>query len=255
MPAPTLAVIKRLFALSRNKCAFPECGAPMVEESGTATGEICHIKAASPGGSRFDPKQTDGERHGASNLLLLCARHHKVVDTELRKYTVAILEALKRKHEQAGMVEITPAGAKAAKVILDSYRHIVIHSNVGQITIGSPGAIQANTLNLKTTKAKVKLLPPSGSIADDRAMLSYAKYLIDRYQQYQKADTTKSGAFKYMAIHSALKREFKGDWKLLHQSRFHELVAFLQRRVNNTRQGRINKAGGIRNFHAFGEHA
>ncbi|HEY6803760.1 MAG TPA: hypothetical protein VI306_09295 [Pyrinomonadaceae bacterium] len=45
---PTL---KKLFALSGNQCAFPECEAPIVDAaSGIIVGEICHIKARSPKG-------------------------------------------------------------------------------------------------------------------------------------------------------------------------------------------------------------
>lgn len=254
MSAPTLATTKRLFALSGNRCAFPDCTAPLVENSGTVTGEICHIRAANSGGPRFDQKQSDNERHAAANLLLLCARHHKLIDSEPEKYSTDTLEQLKRKQEQLGAIEISPATAKAAQQLLDNYLSVVIHSNYGQIAIQSPGAIQAHTVNLKTTKSTILFTPPIGSVADDRAMLSYAKYLIARYQEFQKADSQKTGGYKYMAIYNALKREFKGDWKLLSSDRFGELVTFLQRRIDNTKQGRINHANSIRNYHSYEEH-
>ena len=85
-------------------------------------------------------------------------------------------------------------------------------------------------------------------------MLSYAKYLISRYQEFQKSDARKISDFKYIAIHNALKREFKGDWNLLPAERFGELIAFLQRRVDNTKLGRINQARSIPNYHSFEEH-
>jgi hypothetical protein len=52
----------------------------------TVTAEICHIKAQSAGGPRYDPDQTDKERHGFDNLLLLCGDHHKVVDADPATY-------------------------------------------------------------------------------------------------------------------------------------------------------------------------
>lgn len=85
-------------------------------------------------------------------------------------------------------------------------------------------------------------------------MLSYGKYLVSRYQEFQKGDSQKVGDFKYIAIHNALKREFKCDWKLLPSERFEELVAFLQRRIDNTKLGRINGAKTIPNYHSFEEH-
>jgi hypothetical protein len=246
--------MKRLFALSRNSCAFPDCAAPIVEASGTVSADVCHINAASPGGPRFDASQPETERHSAGNLLLLCARHHRIVDAEPDKYTVAELRAMKRRHEQVGLIEIGPFAAKSAQALLTAYARVFVHANSGQIAVDSPGAIQANTLNLRSLKTKLVLSPPTGSIAEDRLMLSYGKYLVDRYQQYQKADSVKTDPFKYMAIHAALKREFKGDWKLMHQTGFSDVVEFLRRRIDNSRQGRINKAKGSANYHSFEEH-
>ena len=251
---PTLATVKGLFARSGNSCAFPACGVPMVEESGTVTGEICHIKAASPGGPRYDARQNEQDRHATSNLMLLCGRHHKLVDAEPSKYTVERLTQVKNLHERRGLVEITPAGTKAAAALLAKHMNVVIYSNDGQIAIHSPGAIQANTVNLKTVKAKFILAPPPGSIAAERAMMSYARYLIARYQELQKADKTKAGRFKYIAIHAALARQFKGDWKLLPTSRFREVVDFLQKRIDNTIVGRIGRARGSPLYHGFEEH-
>ena len=59
MSAPTLATIKKLFALPSNRCAFPDCNSLLVEDSGTVKGEICHIRAANPGGPRYDSKQSE----------------------------------------------------------------------------------------------------------------------------------------------------------------------------------------------------
>lgn len=254
MPAPTLIEVKRLFARSRNRCAFPNCESPITEDSGAITGEMCHIKAASPGGPRYDKTQTEAERHASSNLILLCGRHHKLIDTEPNKYTPVKIAQMKYQHEQGGIIEITPSSAKAATALLDNYTRVVVNANTGQIAIHSPGAIQANTINLKITKAKVTVAPPTGSIAENRAMMSYAKYLIDRYQKFQKADYIKTDRFKYIAIHEALKRQFKGDWKLSPTSRFDDIVVFLQKRIDNTIVGRKNKVNGSSSYHKFEEH-
>lgn len=254
MSAPTLTTIKRLFALSGNRCTFPGCDSPLVEESGTVTGEICHIYAASNGGPRPNKFLTELKRHEAANLILLCSRHHKVVDSEEEKYTPQLLQEFKRKHEESGLVEISPSTARAAKAILDDYLSVTINSNSGQIAIQSPGAVQANTINFKTIKSKVTFSPPTGSIGEDRACLAYTKYLIDRYQQYQLADSSKAGRYKYIAIYNAIKRQFKSEWKLISQTQFEELVLFLQSRIDNTKQGRINKAKQVRNYHSFEEH-
>ena len=66
---PSLPTIKRLFARSGDRCAFPRCVEVIVHES-TVVGKISHIKAANPGGPRYDPQQTAAERHGYDNLVL-----------------------------------------------------------------------------------------------------------------------------------------------------------------------------------------
>ena len=80
--------VKILFALSNNICAFPGCNSPISENSEIITGDICHIKAKSPGGPRFDSEQSDNERNSFENLILLCKRHHKIIDSDTVKYSV-----------------------------------------------------------------------------------------------------------------------------------------------------------------------
>lgn len=99
MTGPTTATIKRLFSLSRNVCAFPKCSNTLVDEnSGKVTGRICHIKARSEGGPRFDATQTNEERHGFDNLVLMCPSHHDVIDADEESYTVERLMKIKSDH-------------------------------------------------------------------------------------------------------------------------------------------------------------
>lgn len=78
MPKPSIRTIQRLYAMSGNRCAFSGCPAPIIEDSpgmaGINMGEICHIRASKAGGERYDPEQSDDERHGYENLILLCRR-------------------------------------------------------------------------------------------------------------------------------------------------------------------------------------
>ena len=64
---PTPAVIKRLFALSGNKCAYPGCHEKIVDEHGTVIGEICHIEAAEEGGERYNVNSNDEYRRSFDN--------------------------------------------------------------------------------------------------------------------------------------------------------------------------------------------
>jgi hypothetical protein len=96
---PTITTIKKLFSLTRNRCAFPGCTNPLINASGVLIGEVCHICADNPGGKRYDPHQTEAERQAFSNLIALCANHHKVIDGDDVAYTVAALQEMKRQHE------------------------------------------------------------------------------------------------------------------------------------------------------------
>jgi len=100
MAGPSVATVKRLFAVSGNRCAFPGCTLPLVDDaSGKVTGRICHIKADSSGGPRYDADQSDDERHGFANLVLMCPLHHDVIDSEVKTYTVEKLLEIKARHE------------------------------------------------------------------------------------------------------------------------------------------------------------
>jgi hypothetical protein len=84
-------------------------------------------------------------------------------------------------------------------------------------------------------------------------MASYVDYLIQRYQDYQKADVEKTGRFKYMAIFDAIRREFGCRWQFVGQDDFDRLVTCLQSRIDKTKLGRIQKARRQKN-HPFEEH-
>ena len=94
-----LKTIKRLYALSGNQCAFPDCPVTFVlSEDETNLSEICHIEAAEEGGERYNPNSDDEERRSFENLILLCPNHHKVTD-DVQTYTVEVLREMKRTHE------------------------------------------------------------------------------------------------------------------------------------------------------------
>lgn len=99
---PREPTVKQLYALSMNRCAFPGCTSPLVSpETGTVIGEVCHIRAHNVGGPRYLASQTDEERHGFDNLILMCRNHHKEIDAVANAeiYTVGWLLNTKHAHE------------------------------------------------------------------------------------------------------------------------------------------------------------
>lgn len=94
------AVLRLLYAHSGNQCAFPNCYSPIFEDNGLLTGEICHIEAYGFGGARYNVSQTNDERNSVDNLLLLCSRHHKIIDANSSEFTVEALREMKEQHER-----------------------------------------------------------------------------------------------------------------------------------------------------------
>lgn len=92
-------VIKKLYALSGNRCAFPGCNQVMVDDDGDVLSQICHIESAEEGGERYNHYQTDEERRCFENLILFCHIHH-VKTNNVEKYTVDILKKMKADHEK-----------------------------------------------------------------------------------------------------------------------------------------------------------
>ena len=90
--------IKRLYGLSGNVCANPDCREPLVTEN-NQIGEIAHICAASPDGPRYDPNMSDDERRCIDNLILLCEKCNKLVDSNANDYSVLKLREWKNNHE------------------------------------------------------------------------------------------------------------------------------------------------------------
>lgn len=90
---------------SGNHCAIPTCRKPLLKE-GTATddpaniGKLAHIKGEKPGAARYDSDMTDEERNHHSNLIYVCANCHDMIDKQERKYTVEVLQEIKKKHDK-----------------------------------------------------------------------------------------------------------------------------------------------------------
>ena len=95
----TEKTIKRLYALSGNQCAFPDCNISLLSSGSEINfSNICHIEAAEPGGQRYNLTSNDNYRRSYENLMLLCANHH-LETNDVEKYTVPILQEMKKNHE------------------------------------------------------------------------------------------------------------------------------------------------------------
>ncbi len=253
MAAISEKTIRRLFAMSKNMCAFPDCPTPIVEDNGTVTGEICHIRAHRRGGPRFDEAQSVTERHSFDNLILLCRRHHKIVDEEPELYTVEALEKIKAvQRAQRGRPE-QPIDAFYAKVLLNALRGVEVNNNSGNILVDSPGAIVGHTVNVKSSRGKLIIQAPAGTIGADQAASRYIQYLIKRYNNYAADEPNRERRFSHGAISKNIEGKFGSQWKLLSMSKFNDLCMYLQTRISRTRIAKLNNAKGHKAFSTFSD--
>ncbi len=120
MSSPSIPTIKRLFALSGNQCAFSKCPIPIIEEdSNKVIGKICHIKAQSKKGPRYDENQSNEERHSFANLIF-CPIHHDVIDSDIESYTVERLLEMKQNHENNFVSSSKSIEDEIAKVLIEN---------------------------------------------------------------------------------------------------------------------------------------
>lgn len=97
-PDPRNANVRAVLVRCGNRCAYPGCTHPIINERGQFIAQLCHIEAAAPGGPRFNPAMSDEERPSDSNLILLCYRHHVETD-DIAMFPVGRLHEMKRSHE------------------------------------------------------------------------------------------------------------------------------------------------------------
>ena len=147
---PSDATIRRLFAVSMNRCAFPDCSTPVVDlEFNTILAEVCHIRARNRLGPRFLETQTDEERHGFDNLVLMCGVHHKLIDSKENeaRFSSEVLLAYKADHESrarsAGFttVELTAGQLDELQSAVEIYESGSVHNDYrhGVFRVGGEG--------------------------------------------------------------------------------------------------------------------
>lgn len=144
--SPSRPTVKRLFAVSGNLCAFPSCSTPLVDpHSGSIVGEICHIKGDKPGAARYDLEQTDEQRQGFDNLILLCNVHHKVVDDDEVAYRADRVTQIKRDHEASHKIPPTIDADKADKFVDFAITNSLVEGSV-ITSIGQTGGQVAHSI-------------------------------------------------------------------------------------------------------------
>ena len=98
--------IKLLWSNAAGRCSFINCNRKLTIEQAAQVkpytlGEMAHIKGRKKGSNRYDINQTDEQRDGYENLILLCSYHHTLIDVPENEsiYSVVELTKMKIAHE------------------------------------------------------------------------------------------------------------------------------------------------------------
>jgi len=120
----------RLWGKAAGRCQYENCNEPLFYDELTKaefnSAYIAHIYADSEGGPRWDDSLSPRLRKDLSNLMLLCDRHHRLVDREqVAEHPAERLQEMKALHEErvAILTAITP----------DKQSHVILFgANIGQ---------------------------------------------------------------------------------------------------------------------------
>lgn len=99
------AELKRLFARSGNRCAFKDCRKLLIVDAPpgqppVTLGDVAHIVAGSPAGPRGESFLSPSDRDKYDNLILLCNRHHQLIDAQPATFTSERVRSIKEDHER-----------------------------------------------------------------------------------------------------------------------------------------------------------
>ena len=163
-------------------CSNPECekmtvGPNSNKNKSTSIGVAAHIKAAAPGGKRYDPNMTSAERSDISNGIWLCQSCSKLIDTDEEKYTVELLRSWKEVAEKKSEKGITSEG----KVSFDIFEIAVEDELSGELEINVDSESTVLTRKMKSGDELLK--------ADTQAALSMQHYsqFIKNFRKYLNA--------------------------------------------------------------------
>jgi len=97
--------LKILWAKAGNKCSYHHDGESCDEllaiqngENISLIGDEAHIVGGKPDSARYKENFAEVDTYG--NRILLCKKHHKLVDDNENIYTVDVLKKMKNTHEQ-----------------------------------------------------------------------------------------------------------------------------------------------------------
>lgn len=211
---------KRIFKEAQSRCPF--CG-----ESDVALLDIHHIY----------PRRESGPNE-ASNLILACKNCHARIEVG----EISLEQVLSRK---ISLMALGGSGPEPP-------------SSGGTVTVNGDvtSSVVANNVTVKgSTKRRIRVEYPSGSIGANLELRNYIDYLVKKYIDFRKADPSFGIRKPFFPgrIHIEIEETFKRKTFFIPDQLFTELVKYLHGRINQTALGKRNSASGRSNYRTFAE--
>jgi hypothetical protein len=211
---------KQVMSESNSRCAF-------CSESDVATIILHHIDG-------------DPSNGAAENLIAVCASCH----LKISRGIISHADVVTKKRELFWKAKNQRSAQEAAV-------NVTIHGSsfTGDIAQNMTKVTFRHVSPPKTTH-------PPGSLGANLPMKGYIDYLIARYFQYRKADTSygRRTPFSYAVMHKNIQSKFGAHTFFLPEAKFGSLAAYLKQCIDGTIQGKANQARGLLNYHSFQEH-
>ncbi len=209
---------KRLFQESGSSCCV--CGEPDVR-----TLEIHHIEG--------DPSE-----HVEEQMLVLCASCH----AKAERGGLSKKDLYEAKHSSRTTLT-RPSSEQPPMLRL-----------VGTNNFAAGRDLNVGSLTVRTGQRSVRSPVMPGTVSEHPNMANYLNYLIDRYNEMKKWDCERTGTpMKYPLIRIAYQKEIGCKVKDTPVEQFAAACSFLQRRIDNTTLGRIQRKKGHSNCSAYSD--
>jgi hypothetical protein len=115
--------VLRIWVKAGGRCAYAGCNENLLDDQLTylkaKTGYLAHIVAEKPGGPRGHSTRSEELKADPENFMLLCAKHHKMVDVDqVEEHPEALLLRYKREHDERIELQTGIHPSKRTHVVL-----------------------------------------------------------------------------------------------------------------------------------------
>lgn len=224
---------KQLWGRAGNRCAFPHCRDELNEPSanppgGVVVGEEAHIVAREEDGPRGDSPLIVAQRDEYTNLILLCRRHHKIVDTDVAAHSVQSLLRLKDDHERWVRATLDIAGQAMMEryaQVLDTWSQTVVLHRWHDLTDGlaiatGPGIPNWGWNALVDTDAYLRSVVWPGGLPDlERAFTNFSEVLADLINVFDDGQPDAQLDGRWLRLTAPRHPRSEDDWQRFARNR------------------------------------